>query len=168
MEQNKSLFKISNEFRSIIDSGLDLENTDQAYQEEIMNPLLDELKNKADSVAAYARKLEADIETAKSELDRIKRIFDQRKRRAEKYNKYVLMCMDIMQESFVEGETSKISVRKPSKVVTIVDEKKIPLKYLIEQTTVKVDKLSIKEMLKNGHEIEGAKLQDGKRSVTFK
>lgn len=168
MEQHKSLFKISNEFRSLIESSFEIENTDEVDQKELLDAIKNELKDKADSVAAYARKLKADIETAKSEMDRIKQILDQRKRKAEKYNEYILMCMDIMQESSVEGETSKISVRKPSKVVTIVDEKKIPLKYLIEQTTVKVDKLKIKEMLKNGHEIEGAKLEDGKRSVTFK
>ena len=162
----KSLFNISQNLRNVIEN--DHDEISETEQRELIETVMNELKTKTDSVASYARKLKSDIEVAKTELDRIKNILEQRKNKAEKFNDYVLMCMDIMQESSIEGETSKLTIRKPSKVINIYDESKIPTQYLIEQTTVKVDKLSIKEMLKNGHEISGAKLEDGKRSVTFK
>ena len=168
MKENKSLFNISLELKNVLENSYDREDISETEQKQILETITGELKNKADSVAAYARKLKTDINNAKEELDRIKKILEQRKNKAERFNDYIVTCMDVMQESSIEGDTSKIVLRKPSKVVTITDEKQIPAQYLIEQTTVKIDKLSIKEMLKNGHEVQGATLEDGKRSVTFK
>jgi hypothetical protein len=168
MKENKSLFIISQQFRALLENNYDRDDLSETEQKEIIESITNELKTKTDSVASYARKLKLDIENAKTEHDRIKKILEQRKAKAERFNDYILMCMDIMQESSIEGETSKLTIRKPSKVINIYDESKIPTQYLIEQTTVKVDKLSIKEMLKNGHEIKGARLEDGKRSVSVK
>lgn len=167
MKENKSLFIISQQFRALLENNYDRDDLSETEQKEIIESITNELKTKTDSVASYARKLKLDIENAKTEHDRIKKILEHRKAKAERFNDYVLMCMDIMQESSVEGKTDKIVVKKPSKVVNIIDENKIPSQYIIENTSFKIDKLKIKEMLKNGHIVEGAKLDDGKRSVRF-
>ena len=116
----KSLFNISQNLRNVIENNFD--EISETEQRELIETITNELKTKTDSVTSYARKLKADIEVAKTELDRIKKILDQRKNKAEKFNDYVLMCMDIMQESSIEGETSKLTIKKPNKVINIYDE----------------------------------------------
>lgn len=160
----KSLFQISTKLKDLFESSFD--NDEQT--EEIKKFLQSELVQKTDSVAAYSRHLKYKIDVAKAEIERMKKILDQNKRKFEKYQEYVLFCMDIMQESSIEGDTSKISIRKPSQVVNVIDEKKIPINFFMQETTTKLDKLSLKEALKNGAEIAGAKLVDGKRTLTVK
>jgi hypothetical protein len=166
MQNKKSLYVITIELRMLMQNSFD--DISESEQKHLIDTLSNELKEKTDSVASYCRMLEHQIMAAKDEYDRIKKILDQRKNRLDKFKEYLVVCMDVLQESKLTGETSSIALRKPSKVVSIYDETLIPPQYLLEKKTVSVDKASIKEMLKNGHEIKGARLEDGKRSVNVK
>ena len=59
-------------------------------------------------------------------------------------------------------------LRKPSKIVIIDDESKIPQRYMGYKTEINVRKAAIKQAIKDGAEVKGAHLEDGKTTITIK
>lgn len=164
-EQKQSLFNLSHELRNLLENFDQIDDDANAAAIEEIKGLL---SSKTDAVAEYHRVLKYEIDIAKAELDRIKAIYERRQKRLARYQEYILTCMDALQESKLKGELSSVTVRKPSRAVEIYDEKKLPINFVFSETVTKVDKAGIKEALKNGEIIDGAKLVDGKRGLTIK
>jgi hypothetical protein len=165
---SESLFKVTSEIREAVMKieFLGGEITDEISGE--LDILQQQLLEKTDSITAYARKLEGEINVASAELDRIKTIHSNKKKELERYNAYVKTCMDMLGQREIKGELSKVIIRKPSKVVNIVNESLVPLEYVTVEEVKKIDKNTLKAALKNGYAIEGVELVDGASKVSFK
>ena len=65
----------------------------------------------------------------------------------------------------ITGDFGSISIRKPSQVLLIENESRIPEEFCHYEK--KINNAAVKEALKEG-QVEGARLVDGKRSVMIK
>jgi Arc/MetJ family transcription regulator len=114
-------------------------------------------EEKLESYCKVIRQLEADAEMLKAEKERI-----------EKKKKTVDASIDRMKKAVVDfmkaQGTTKSSAGtftvalSTSKAVNILDESKVPVRFLVEQAP-KIDKSSIRAELMSGAEIEGCELQ---------
>lgn len=115
------------------------------------------VEEKLESYCKVIRQLEADAEMLKAEKERI-----------EKKKKTVDNSIDRMKKAVMEfmkasGSTKSTAgtftvALSTSKAVNILDESKIPVRFLVEQAP-KIDKSSIRAELMSGAEIEGCELQ---------
>lgn len=143
-----------------------LESGEEVTAEEI-DFIQNELIEKTDNCVSYLMSLE-DFEEAlslrKKQIDAaIKTIENKR----EKFNEYILSCMEKLQTNVIQGKSSCIKTRKPVDVVEILNEDDIPLQYVKTKIVSDIDKKAISSDLKSGLEIPGAKLSKGKTGVKY-
>lgn len=111
-----------------------------------------------DNLVKYIRNLELGIETCKAEEQRIKAMRDKAENRIKSIKKYLTPY--VIKKGKVEAGTFKLSTRK-SEYVDLVNDFNVE-KYMKEKVTVSPDKAKIKEDLKNGVDIPGAKISSNK------
>lgn len=126
------------------------------------------LIEKTDSCVFVAQKLEDNIEVAKKRKKEIDDFIKRQEKAQERLESYIMGIMDKMGKDSIEGLLHKITARKPSKVVDVFDESIIPPEFKTVEVVAKIDKMGIKEKLKNNETVMGARLLDGKRSLQFK
>jgi hypothetical protein len=68
----------------------------------------------------------------------------------------------------IKGDLYSITLREPSKIIEVVDEKKTPAKYITVETIQKIDSRAILADLKAGIDVPGYKLADGDYSIMIK
>lgn len=111
----------------------------------------------AEDTAKSIKNCEALVKSLKDEIDRL----TAKKQRAEsavnRLKKAVLDYLNATNQKKIKTELFSIS-RSSTKSAEITDEKAVPEKYLIPQNP-KIDKKLILADLKNGEEIEGARLK---------
>jgi len=162
-----SLYNITKEI-----SGLDTWFNTGEYESEDelkakQGELIGLLKNKTDGCVEYYRHM-AGLQALASE--RIKELQDYKRaieNKMVRFNDYVQLCMYEIGEEELQGQLQSIKFRKASKVVTIEDENKIPLEFCTFEKVTKINKTAIKTALKEGAQVPGACLEDGKKSLVF-
>lgn len=124
-----------------------------------------ELNDKAVSVAQFSRNIEATAaavrEAGKAMLERAARL----EKRAESIRNYLLLQMEFAQVSKIECPWFVISIRKNPPAVVIDDEAQIPDAYKVvpEPPPPRPDKAKIKDALRAGDDVPGARLVQGER-----
>ena len=133
--------------------------TSGEIDEQTFNDTLEAMgtEEKLESYCKVIRQLEADAEMLKAEKERI-----------EKKKKTVDNSIDRMKKAVMEFMKAQGSTKSSagtftvalstSKAVNIVDESKVPVRFLVEQAP-KIDKSAIRTELMAGAEIEGCELQ---------
>ena len=124
-----------------------------------LSEIQDERKTKLDNIGAYVKNLEAEAAAIKAEMEKLKERMDAKVKKANRLREYIASDLLAHDETKMETARNAFSFRK-STVVFIPDESKIPKKYFVKVTTEKLDKASIKEILKLGHKVKGAELVD--------
>jgi hypothetical protein len=128
-------------------------------------PMLDNLatldedfKQKVLSVAAYIKGLEAEVNAFKAEEERLERRRETTKRKVEFLKGYITSQVQSPADFHVSDARAKVSFR-PSKVVDIIEENRIPVAYMRIPVAVPApDKKLIKEALERGTAVDGAVL----------
>jgi hypothetical protein len=161
------LFDITSQLLQLEDALEQAEGVDETTLTEAQ-VYLDGLKlertEKIENCVALLKNWEA-LETAiKAEETALKARRESLEKRAEWLKNYLSYCLQ-PGEKF-ETAKCKISWRK-SESVEILDEQKIPEKYLKTETIKKVDKKAIRDTFKAGGEVEGAELRE-KNNLTIK
>lgn len=108
-----------------------------------------------ESIARYKALAEA-ADVRIKEMQRIKKTAENIEKRLKERLQHAMV---VMGHDKVDVGLRKLSLRS-STAVAITNEDAIPAEYIIVET--KVDKMKIKEALKNGVVIEGAELQTNK------
>lgn len=114
-------------------------------------------EEKLESYCKVIRQLEADADALKNEKDRIA---SKQKSVESSIARMKTAIADFMKAQNTEKSSAGIftvAISK-SKAVNIVDESKVPVRFLVEQAP-KIDKASIRAELLAGGEIEGCELQ---------
>lgn len=133
-----------------------------------LNALSSEFKSKAVNVGLFIKTVEQMSEACKNEQARLKERQLSFDKKAEQMKAYLLENLLATGETKITDPLLTISTRKPSKVVVIDDEENIPSLYLKSKTVTSIDKREIAKALKDGDEVLGAHLEDGKQSITIK
>ena len=133
-----------------------------------LNALSSEFKSKAVNVGLFIKSVEQMSEACKNEQARLKERQQSFDKKVEQMKLYLLENLIAIGETKITDPLITISTRKPTKVVVIDSEENIPSLYLKSKTVTSVDKREIEKALKDGEEVSGAHLEDGKQSITIK
>ena len=114
-------------------------------------------EEKLESYCKVIRQLEADAEMLKAEKERI----ENKKKTVD--NSIGRMKKAVMEFMKAQGSTKSSAgtftvALSTSKAVNILEESKVPVRFLVEQPP-KIDKSAIRQELMSGAEIEGCELQ---------
>ena len=148
-----------------------------AEQENKLLEALTELKGdfdtKAESVSLYIKELEAG---AKALGESIKNLQSRKKameNKVEHLKAYLINSMDTVNETKIETDKVRISLRNNAPSVVVYDEKAFINQYkgnrddLLKYSEPTINKTAVKDALKSGEDIAGATLES-KRTVTIK
>ncbi|MBB8430855.1 siphovirus Gp157 family protein [Escherichia coli] len=154
------LYEIANEYAKLIDSDLEpemiadtIEGMEGEFTDKI-EQLLSVIKNES----GYAERLK---EEAKSLNERAAVI----QNKIDSIKSYIASSLEMVGKKNIRAGIHQVTIRKPSEIVEIIDSSALPPEYVEFETTIKADKLAIKNQLKSGITIPGAQLSFGKPSL---
>lgn len=124
---------------------------------------------KARNCIMVVRQLESDSDGIAKEIDRLKSLQKSIDNSQSNLVDYVKSGMLSVGKDKLDLGIFKLTLRAATKAVEVTDESKIPALYFrVIPESKAVDKSLISAALKDGFEIEGAKLIDGKRALMIK
>ena len=138
------------------------EMTDNSNQLAIWtDELTKDLKDKSANVIAVVRNQELTIEALDTEIERLKAMKDSIEKKLDKFKCYIKSAMVVNGIEKIETPIGNIKFTK-STAVEIYDEKLIDKKFIKIETKEKISKTDIKNALKAGEEVQGARLVENK------
>jgi len=148
-----NLYELSLSFQEVQNMDLDPE-----VMKDTLDSIEDAIENKAENIAKLIRNLESDVSAYKEEEDRLKTKRQATENKVKWLKTYLEDNMKLTGKTKFKSGMFNFSIQKNPASVNITDEKIIPEEFLIQQPP-KVDKTSLKEILKRGIEVPGAELK---------
>lgn len=148
-----NLYELSLAFQDVQNMDLDPE-----VMKDTLDSIEDAIENKAENIAKLIRNLESDVSAFKEEEDRLKTKRQSTENKVKWLKTYLEDNMKLTGKTKFKSGMFNFSIQKNPASVNITDEKIIPGEFLIPQPP-KVDKTSLKEILKRGIEVPGAELK---------
>lgn len=164
---NLSLYNITNSFITLFEKAEQGELTKEEIEEQGKD-LAISLKNKSTSIIGYVRNLDLTSEAIKNEIDRLTTMKKAIDNKSAKFKEYVKQNMEELELQKIDTELGTLSIAKNPASVEIYDESMIADEYKKEKVTVTIDKTAIKNAIKEGKEVEGARLVEDKTSLRIK
>lgn len=126
------------------------------------------IENKADNICRYIDHLKAVASFREEQSKRLKELAVKDNQRVEKLQAYMMRVLTTLYPEKTEFSlpTHELRSRKSTAIV-IENESEIPDEYLRSNTTYSPDKASIKEALRSGTSVPGARLEE-RRSWSIK
>lgn len=159
-----SLYEIDRALIEVLENGFTLEcvdmetgEIDEAKVQEFLNNLPLERDKKLEAYGCLIKNLQAEADAIRAEEKNLAARRQAKEKRVEWLKNNIAASMQAIGET--KHETAKVvfSFRK-SVVVEVLDDTKLPNKYLTVKTTVAPDKVALKNALKSGEVIDGATL----------
>ena len=148
-----NLYELSLAFQEVQNMDLDPE-----VMKDTLDSIEDAIENKAENIAKLVRNLESDVSAYKEEEDRLKTKRQATENKVKWLKTYLEDNMKMTGKTKFKSGMFNFAIQKNPASVNITDEKIIPGEFLIPQPP-KVDKTSLKEILKRGIEVPGAELK---------
>lgn len=148
-----NLYELSLAFQEVQNMDLDPE-----VMQDTLDSIEDAIESKAENIAKLIRNLESDVSAYKEEEDRLKTKRQASENKVKWLKTYLEDNMKLTGKTKFKSGMFNFSIQKNPASVNITDEKAIPEEFLIQQPP-KVDKTSLKEILKRGIEVPGAELK---------
>ena len=148
-----NLYELSVAFQEVQNMDLDPE-----VMQDTLDSIEDAIENKAENIAKLIRNLESDVTAYKEEEDRLKTKRQATENKVKWLKTYLEDNMKLTGKTKFKSGMFNFSIQKNPASVNITDEKAIPEEFLIQQPP-KVDKTSLKDILKRGIEVPGAELK---------
>lgn len=120
-----------------------------------------QIKDKINNVIKYTRTLELTSDAISNEISRLSDLKKYYDNRGENLKKYLAYNLEKLPDEKIETDFVKLSFRKSESVI-LVDESKIPNEYKKEVINIKIDKIAIKQAIKDGKEVQGAIIESKK------
>lgn len=162
----KSLYQISSEHLEAISEMEDILNGDPTpedieYINRKMSINMAEFTAKADAYAAVIREREARAEAFDAEIERMQYLAKAERRIAAKLQERIQASM--LQFGISESKTAHFNIGfRTSQSVEITDQGQLPESYLRQRIVSEPDKQAIKQAIKTGMVVPGAKLIEKK------
>lgn len=144
------------------------EETEAAHAE-IERVVSTELRSKVDGICWFDKGADDEIEHLKGIRDDIQRRIVQWQNRKEQVRDMVRCAMQRLMTDRLEGSIYKITLREGAESVDITDAGQLPAQYCrVIPQRVEPDKVRIKESLKAGNEVPGARLVRGEQIIQIR
>jgi predicted nuclease with TOPRIM domain len=137
-----------------------IELADQLDEETFRNTLesiQDSIEDKVENTAKVIKSIEADVLAIKEEEKRLKERRQALESRIDNIKDYLKEQLEKAGIDKVKRATFTVSIQNNPPKAEIVDEKSLPLEFMIPQPA-KVDKRAILKKLKSGEHVPGAAL----------
>lgn len=159
-----TLYEIAQEYRSDLEKLAELDLDEQTLTD-TLDGMGGELQVKAQSVACFIRNLEAtaaQIKEAEAHMAARRKALENR---AERVKDYLLASMMVAGVQKVECPLFRMSVRDNPAAVEVFQPELIPQQFMRQPPPPppSPDKTAIKEALKDGIDVPGCRLTQGKR-----
>lgn len=158
------LYEITEQFKQLEK----MEDLDEETILDTLESIEGEFLAKGQNVAAYFQNLDADARELKEAESRIAARRKSIENKSNSLKEYLLRNMKALDITKIECPEFSITLKKPSEVCEILDLEKVPKAFKKEVTTTSADKNAIKKAIKAGETVEGARIIDGKQSLTIK
>lgn len=139
-------------------------------QEQVLAAIQVALTTKTDNVVEWVKSQRDLITLVNLKVKELSEFKKRIETRLDNFDSYTNACLVALDTPKLEGKLYAIKRRKPTKVVVIHDETKIPMDFikLPEPPAPTVMKAEIAKALKAGTEVPGAALEDSKTiSITY-
>jgi len=154
------LYELAQNYQNLLDL---VENSE--VPAEMLKTSLQEIEGKfqekAESICKVIKSIELEAKGIKEEE---KRLSDRRKaleNNVKNLKEYLDGSMKSAGIKKIKGNIFTLSIQKNPLSVNILDKNSIPSLYKEEIISIKIDKAAIKEILKNGEGVPGARLEQG-------
>jgi hypothetical protein len=168
---NQSLYRISTEMQTLLEEITTNEGEITPEIEEKIALVNSHLTAKTDDVVGWVNSREDLITLANQRISDLTDFINGINKGLEKFDGYVNNCLISLGTNKIEGNLYSITRRKPAQVVTIFDEKLIPMDFVKIPTPppATVMKAEIATALKAGKLVPGAKLTESTNvSISYK
>ena len=166
---NLSLYQMNLELKEALDAIAEKGGEIELSDEQRINHLTSLLSTKTDACAGWRQTMLDYAAAIDARMTELKDLLDGLNARVERFDDYVLDCLKLAGTESFKGEFYEIKARKPSKKVEVFDESLLPVEFVhIPEPAPKIMASEIAKRLKAGEEVPGARLIDGKKSVTSK
>lgn len=158
-----SIYNISNDLKKIYEdldngNGIDLETGE--IKPEIMQQLSisrNELETKAVDYGYVIKAFDDEIDIIEREIERLEERKAYVKKNKERMKTIVGSAMEEFGINKIKSETLQLSFRK-SESVDVFDESLVDDRFKKVKTEISIDKTAIKNAIKNGEDVQGAKI----------
>lgn len=162
------LYEISEQFKKVEDL-FDSGQIDETTFNDTMQSIDMEFNDKLRNCLMIKSGIESDIIAISCEIQRLKSLVEMKEKNAQGLEDYIKLNMEASSKDKIDLGIFKVTLRAPTKALKVHDETKIPEQYFrVIPEKREPDKSMITQALKNGVEIEGAELVDGKRGLIIK
>lgn len=126
------------------------------------------VEKKLDSCFEYKIHLEGNVEYAKYFLDKAKEQMVKAQSELKQFEEYLETCLMASGKEELKGNHKKMKFRAPTYKVSITDIDALPDEFKKTKTEIVPDKITLKNLLKDGELIDGAEFVPGKKSVIWR
>lgn len=163
----KQLYKISDDYKGLMDLVENGEVTPDLIAD-TLEGVQGMFEEKAQNVVVIANQYERNLEMVQSEIDRLTSLKKSIQGQRDSLKEYLRINMERTGITKIECPLFKITLRKATVTCNVTDESALPDDYVSVKTVVSPDKRKILADLKNGVEVPGAELSQGKTSILIK
>lgn len=153
-----TLYELTGQYLAIYEMDID----DETKQDTLASmDWEDDFVNKAEGYTKVIKNLEADLPGLDEEIKRLQDRKSALKNKIDTLKTNLQTAMEVTGNERIKTSLFSIAVQN-SRASVIVDEEKLPKKYLVKKVTVSPDKKSLYELLNEGKKIKGATLQENR------
>lgn len=162
------LYEIANNYQQVLQLA-EAGELDEQTTKDTLESIGGEFADKARNCMMIVRQLESDAAGIDTEIDRLKSLRNQTDKSIESLKDYIKFGMEATNCEKLDLGIFKLTLKAPSKAVEIFDESLLPTDYfVVVPETKRPDKSMISKAIKDGIDVSGAKLIDGKRALLIK
>jgi len=158
---NLSLFDLNKTFNEFMELVARREGEISEEEETNLVALEQTLLAKADSCAFVLDKLDAEADFYKAQADRLMQFSKTCANARERLKSRITEAVQLSPDKYIRGDLISFTLKKNPPSVIVLDEKKIPEKFIETVVSRKVDKVAIKNAIKLGEAVEGCELVQG-------
>lgn len=153
-----SLYELDKEYELALNNfTVDEETGEVLFNNELLEQLEGDYKQKVDNIACYIKDLQALSQNIKAEKANLDERLKANDKKIESLKNYLFVSLERREISKLETARNKLSFRKSTSLI-VEDEKLVPRKYKV--VTEKIDKKAITEVIKSGKNVKGCYLQE--------
>ena len=148
------LYELTDDYLRLMEMA---EELDPETFQDTLESIQDSIEDKVENTAKVIKSIEADVLAIKEEEKRLKERRQALEKKIDNIKDYLKEQLEKAGIDKVKRATFTVSIQNNPPKAEIVDEKSIPLQFMIPQPA-KVDKRAILEKLKSGEHVPGAAL----------
>lgn len=148
------LYELTSSYQQVLEIA---EQLDAETLKDTLDAIEDAIETKVENTAFVIKSLEANAKIIDEEIKRLQAMKGTQQNNIKSLKLYVQNAMEQVGLEKVQGELIKVAIQNNPASLEVLDESVIPKDFFIEQPA-KLDKTALKDLLKSGEEVEGARL----------